>query len=256
MTDTDRTEIEVVLVSTCHKPQRLHPPRSRPAFVPNLNIPLPRQQAGRFLTVVDHTTTIHLPIRSRGPRRSKTEPARKGWRFNPLQRIPNPGRSPGVSPVLATPQIRVTAARSTTSTARRSMRRQNSRRGRRGSGSPSASCSPRHSSRARSPRAASRTEHVLVGISVQRVPGGACGRMRVHGNIAQDAQRHPRSTLASSAPAAAGPLLPRCTPGECGGAGRDLKTRCHGGGRLCVRAGDGRALSRHQLATSRTGSER
>ncbi len=234
----------------------MRPPRFRPALVPNLNISLPRQQAGRFLTVADHTTTIHLPIRSRGPRRSKTEPARKGWRFTPLQRIPNPGRSPGVSPVLATPQIRG-----------------NCRTFNDVDGSPfyaAAGLSPREtweriaervvlatSQRSRTkPTSGKSNEHVLVGISVQRVPGGACGRIRVHGNIAQDAQRHPRPTLASSAPAAAGPLLPGCAPGECGGAGRDFKTRCHGGGRLCVRAGDGRALSRHQLATSRTGSER
>ena len=55
-------------------------------------------RTGRFLTVVAHPTTFHLPTRLRGPRRSKTEPGRQAWRFNPLQRIPYPGRSPGKSP--------------------------------------------------------------------------------------------------------------------------------------------------------------
>jgi hypothetical protein len=58
----------------------------------------PASRTGRFLTVADHTTTPHLPTRLRGPRRSKTEPGRQAWRFTPLQRIPNPGRSPGTSP--------------------------------------------------------------------------------------------------------------------------------------------------------------
>lgn len=91
--------------------RRPRPPPSRPAFVPNLNISLPHKQAGE---VFDRRGPHHNPSTTtslRGPRRSKTEPARKGWRFTPLQRIPNPGRSPGVNPgrhyrdSLATPSM-------------------------------------------------------------------------------------------------------------------------------------------------------
>jgi hypothetical protein len=103
--DHDHIDIDTAASSTCHKPTTITATNDDRAL--HGSVPLsprtstslyPTSRLVRFLTVADHTTTIHLPTRSRGPRRSKTEPGRQAWRFTPLQRIPNPGRSPGRNP--------------------------------------------------------------------------------------------------------------------------------------------------------------
>lgn len=70
---------------------------------------LQKVSAGWVLTVVDHHHNHSSIYTSHGPRRSKPYPARQGWRVNPLQRILNPGRSPGTNPHTAHENHKATA---------------------------------------------------------------------------------------------------------------------------------------------------
>jgi hypothetical protein len=55
---------------------------------------------GGFLTVVARTTTFHLPIPLARAATVKNRTRPSGLAVTPLQRIPNPGRSPGTNPDL------------------------------------------------------------------------------------------------------------------------------------------------------------
>jgi hypothetical protein len=106
-----------VYTALTKQPDRDHDHRVLRRSQPTPTPPRPyTTRTGRFLTVVARPTNTIFPTCSRGPRRSKTDPGRQAWRFTPLQRIPNPGRSPGPNPHLQPSTARfITGANASTS---------------------------------------------------------------------------------------------------------------------------------------------
>lgn len=145
---------------------------------------LHHSSSGRFLTVVARTTTSHQPIQ---PTRDATVKNRTSPQGLAVYSAPADSKSG-------------TQSRGESGT-RDTSDKGNCRTFNDVDGSPFyavAGLSPREtweriaervvlatSQRSRTkPTSGKSNEHVLVGISVQRVPRGACGRIRVHGNIA------------------------------------------------------------------------